>query len=95
MTDEKTTLNNNEQFIVTSYDSEYISIRSTIDSRPLDIEIKKFNKIFYPAYAITIYASQGCTINQPYTIHEFDLLDQRARYVALSRSSQMDYINII
>ena len=95
VTDEKSTLNNNEQFIVTDYDDAKISIKSVIDNRILDIKIKEFNKIFYPAYAITIYASQGCTINEPYTIHEFDRLDNRARYVALSRSSKYEYINIV
>ena len=95
VTDEKSTLNNNEQFTVIDYDNEKISIKSVIDNRILDIKIKEFNKIFYPAYAITIYASQGCTINEPYTIHEFDRLDNRARYVALSRSSKYEYINII
>ena len=95
VTDEKSTLNNNEQFTVIDYDNEKISIKSVIDNRILDIKIKEFNKIFYPAYAITIYASQGCTINEPYTIHEFDRLDNRARYVSLSRSSKYEYINIV
>ena len=95
VTDEKSTLNNNEQFTVIDYDNENINIKSNIDERILNIKIKEFNKIFYPAYAITIYASQGSTINQPYTIHEFDKLDNRARYVSLSRSSKYEYINII
>ena len=45
------------------------------------------NKIFYPAYAITIHASQGCTIKEPYTIHQFYSLNKNLRYVALSRSN--------
>ena len=95
VTDEKQSLNNNEQFIITQFDNDFISIKSTIDDRILDIDTKKFNKIFLPAYAITIYSSQGCTINEPYTIHEFEKLNRRARFVALSRSSKMEYINII
>ena len=94
ITDEKQTLNNNEQFIITKYDNDFISVKSTIDERILDIETSKFNKIFLPAYAITIYSSQGCTINKPYTIHEFERLNKRARYVSLSRSSKIEYINI-
>jgi hypothetical protein len=72
-----------------------INIKSVIDDRILNIKIKEFNKVFYPAYAITIYASQGCTINEPYTIHEFDRLNDRARYVSLSRASKYEYINIV
>jgi hypothetical protein len=94
VSDEKETLNNNEQFIVTKYDFETVTIKSIIDERILDINIFKFNKIFFPAYAITVYASQGCTINQPYTIHEYERLNRRARYVALSRSSKLEFINI-
>ena len=95
VTDEKQSLNNNEQFIITQFDNDIISIKSTIDDRILDIDTKKFNKIFLPAYAITIYSSQGCTINEPYTIHEFEILNRRARYVSLSRSSKIEFINII
>jgi len=89
VSDEKETLNNNEKFIVTKYDFETVTIKSIIDERILDINIYIFNKNLSPAYAITIYASQGCTINQPYTIHEFERLNKRAIYVALSRSSKI------
>ena len=92
---EKNTLNNNEQFHVTKYDETSISIKSTIDDRILDIKTSEFNKAFFPAYCITIHASQGMTINEPYTIHEYYRLNKRARYVALSRATKLEHINII
>ena len=69
-------------------------VKSTIDQRELTIDNKEINKIFYPAYAITIHASQGCTIKEPYTIHQFSYLDKHLRYVALSRANLYDNIHI-
>ena len=56
-----------------------------------------FQKLFYPAYAITIFKSQGSTFDFEYTIHEFNhpLFDNRLRYVSLSRSVDIEHINII
>ena len=49
---------------------------------------------FYVAFCITIHKSQGSTFDEPFTIHEFDKLDRRLKYVALSRSTQIENINI-
>jgi ATP-dependent exoDNAse (exonuclease V) alpha subunit len=94
ITDEKSTLNNNEQFMVKRFNENETIIKSTIDERELTIDNKEINKIFYPAYCITIHASQGCTIKESYTIHQFYQLDKHLRYVALSRSTKFENINI-
>ena len=62
-----------------------------------DIEITKdeFAKLFYPAYCITTHKSQGQTFNEAYTIYEWDRFDKRLKYVALSRSTNKNHINII
>ena len=59
---------------------------------PLDT----FARYFYPAFCITVHASQGCTINEPYTIYDwyFPHMDDRAKYVALSRATDIDHIQI-
>lgn len=92
--DKKIDIVNNEQFIV-----EKISKLGTIivknELKTIELNEKDFAHIFYPAYCITIYASQGQTFKEPYTIHQFDRLDKRLRYVALTRSSNIDFINII
>ena len=54
-----------------------------------------FQKFFYVAYCITTHKSQGSTYNFPYTIHEWDIMDNTLKYVALSRSTNVDNINII
>ena len=63
------------------------------EEKELEIDIKDFQSIFYVAYCITIHSSQGETLNEPYTIHDWKKLDKRLRYVALTRSSNLSYIN--
>jgi len=65
------------------------------EEKELEIDIKDFQSIFYVAYCITIHSSQGETFNESYTIHDWEKLDKRLRYVALTRSSNLSYINIV
>jgi hypothetical protein len=59
------------------------------------IAFEDFQKFFYVAYCITTHKSQAKTIREPYTIHEWDKMDRRLRYVALSRATCCEHINII
>ena len=52
-------------------------------------------KNFLVAYGCTTHSSQGMSIGENYTIHEFDRMDQRLKYVALSRSREYSYIHIM
>ena len=58
----------------------------------LDIPFKDFQRLFYPAYCITVQASQGDTFDHKYTIHEWSRFDKRLKYVALSRSTKFENI---
>lgn len=58
------------------------------------MSVSSFCKYFYPAYCITIHSSQGQTFDQPYTIYDWDRLDTRLKYVALSRSKDIKNIQI-
>jgi ATP-dependent exoDNAse (exonuclease V) alpha subunit len=62
---------------------------------PIKINMDIFQKVFFVAYCITIHKSQGASYNFPYTIHEFDRLDKKLRYVALTRATDINHINII
>ena len=55
-----------------------------------NIEISDIANYFYPAYCITVHRSQGTTFDHPYTIFEWDLMDERLKYVALSRSTKKE-----
>jgi hypothetical protein len=91
--DEPQGLINNEQFIVSKLTSTSVYVKNK--EKKLKIEINKFQELFYPAYCITIHKSQGSTYNFPYTIHEFNRLNKRLRYVALTRATDKKFINII
>ena len=90
---QKLNIVNNETFIINKIKNEIILISN--EEKELEIDIKDFQSIFYVAYCITIHSSQGETFNEPYTIHGWEKLDKRLRYVALTRSSNLSYINIV
>ena len=89
---------NNETFIIKEiqYDRNNIVIIDDDDVMN-NIPFNKFQLLFYVAYAITIYKSQGSTFDFPYTIHEYGhpKFDDRLKYVSLSRATAIEYINII
>jgi hypothetical protein len=84
---------NNEEFVIKKITQDQILI--TNSRKELIICIGDFQRLFYVAYAMTIHKSQGCTFDFDYTIHEWDKLDQRLRYVALTRATDLKYINVI
>ena len=61
------------------------------------IEFDDFQRLFYPAYAITSHKSQGSTYDHAYTVWEWDhpRFDERAKYVVLSRAKKYEYVNVI
>jgi hypothetical protein len=89
---------NNETFVIAQvqHKTKIIKIKEEGSDRKLDIPFDDFQKMFYPAYCITIHKSQGCTFDHPYTIHEWDhqLFDERLKYVALSRSTSVSNIKV-
>ena len=52
-------------------------------------------QLFYPAYCMTIHKAQGQTFRNEYTIYEWNRLDERLKYVALSRGVCKKNVNII
>ena len=63
--------------------------------KTLKIKSDEFQKLFRIGYAFTTHSSQGMSIDKPYTIHEFNRMDQKLKYVALSRATKYENINII
>ena len=91
--DEALELINNEQFVVSKITDTHVHVKN--DIKTLIIDMDKFQEYFYVAYCITIHKSQGATYNFPYTIHQFNRLDKRLKYVAFTRATDMKLINII
>ncbi len=57
----------------------------------VNINIPDFQKYFLVGYATMTHSAQGLSIGEPYIIHEWHRIDQRLKYVALSRSRKYSY----
>ena len=57
------------------------------------IPTKLFTIYFNPAFCVTVHSSQGMTIKEDYTIHEFNKFDARLKYVAISRAQNVNQLN--
>ena len=88
-TNKKLKFMNSEVFRIQSVDDENIVLEEGITLRTKD-----FHKFFYVGFCMTIHASQGETFKEPYTIYDWYHLCDKARYVALSRGTKLENIQI-
>jgi ATP-dependent exoDNAse (exonuclease V) alpha subunit len=86
---------NNETFTIKTIKRTENEITVEDEGREHTVPIPEFTKIFNVAYCITCHRAQGMTIDEPYTIHEFNQYCERLKYVALSRATDINLINII
>jgi ATP-dependent exoDNAse (exonuclease V) alpha subunit len=86
---------NNETFTIKTIRIKENEITVEDEGREHTVPINDFTKIFNIAYCITVHKSQGQTFDEAYTIHEFNQYDERLKYVALSRATDINLINII
>ena len=84
---------NNEIFKVEKIMSDKIVLSNDLKDK-VEIPLCRVDKLFHLAFAMTIHKSQGATFDDSYTIHEWNRLDKRLKYVGLSRSSDIGLINI-
>jgi ATP-dependent exoDNAse (exonuclease V) alpha subunit len=85
---------NNETYTIVKIQPTLGTILATDGTKKLEIKFGDFQRLFRPAYCITIHCSQGKTFDSPYSIHEWSRLDPRLKYVALSRSTCKQNINV-
>ena len=78
----------NVEYLVKGYDDDFVYIND------MKIEIKNVIKSLELGYAMTIHKSQGSTINNKYIIYQWNLLDKKLKYVALSRGKTINKIII-
>jgi ATP-dependent exoDNAse (exonuclease V) alpha subunit len=85
---------NNETFVISKITKKIIKVRNE-KKGVIEIPYADFQKMFYVAYAITSHKAQGITIDEPYTIHEFNQMNENGKYVVLSRATAKKYINVL
>jgi ATP-dependent exoDNAse (exonuclease V) alpha subunit len=85
---------NNETFTIKEIRRKEDVITVEDYGKTQEVPIPVFTKMFNVAYCITSHKSQGSTFDEPYTVHEFERFDERMKYVALSRSTDKNLINI-
>jgi len=86
---------NNETYTIKEIRHKEKIVIVVDDGKEQEVKFEEFSKMFNVAFCITTHRSQGMTIDEPYTIHEFEKFDNRLKYVALSRSTNINHINII
>ena len=84
---------NNETFTIKAIKQKVIVVID--EGKEQEVPIPEFTKMFNVAFCITTHKSQGATFDEPYTIHEFEQFDKRLKYVALSRATDINLINIV
>jgi len=85
---------NNQTFIIKEIRQKEGIIIVQDEDQVIEVPIDQFQHMFYVAYCLTIHKSQGTTFNEPYTLHEWKILNDRLKYVGLSRSTNIANINI-
>ena len=90
----KSVMVNGESFVIVDYNDKIIKAKSDLNNNILDIDVKDFQRNFYVSYCITSHRAQGQTFKVPYTIHEWDRLNNRSKYVSLSRADKWKNCNI-
>jgi 5-methylcytosine-specific restriction protein A len=82
---------NGETYTVKSIGSQVL-LTDGQDEKTIDSS--QFTRYFAPAFCVTVHKSQGETINEPYCIWEWFKFSDKMKYVALTRTTKKEYINI-
>lgn len=84
---------NNEMFICKKIKSDCIVIEN--EFKELEISKDDFKRLFNLAFCVTIHKSQGLSLKERYVIYEWNRLNKKLAYVAISRATDKNNIHII
>ena len=74
---------------------DFITIKNDYKTIKLNaVENSTFQRYFRVGYAGTCHSNQGLTIKKHYLIHQWNRYNDNMKYVALSRSTDYNNINI-
>ena len=98
---------NGEKFILTDFKPNpegrgwdklfyLITVKAVNSEKEITLPMLKWFSNFSVSYAMTVHKAQGQTINEPFTIWEYNYgkVDEHWLYTALTRATKLDYINI-
>jgi ATP-dependent exoDNAse (exonuclease V) alpha subunit len=85
---------NSDEGHIHCYDDETVTINIDGLESYVSMSHTDFSKCFYPAYCITIHKAQGASFDFPYTIYDWGKLDTCLKYIALSRTTKKEFVNI-
>ena len=86
---------NNERFNIIGIKGNIITIQNDYKTKEINaVENSTFQRYFRVGYGGTCHSNQGLTINKHYLIHQWDRYNDNMKYVALSRSTDYNNINI-
>lgn len=86
---------NNEEYIIEECNQENIICKSLErDNHVITIDTNDFQKLFMMSYAISTYKAQGSTVTKDYTIYDWNDMNKKMKYTALSRARRIDQIQI-
>ena len=86
---------NYERFNIIDIKGDIITIQNDYKTKEINaVENSTFQRYFRVGYGGTCHSNQGLTINKPYLIHQWDRYNDNMKYVALSRSTDYNNINI-
>lgn len=91
---------NSVEYVVVSWnENEFVIVEKNKDKKNKEnhILISNVNLIteyFHPGYCISLTKAQGSTFRCEYTIYGWNIMTSTHKYVAISRSSRFDLINV-
>ena len=91
-TNKKLRILNSQTFTIDSVTAESLVMKSGDDT--FQITTKDFHKFYYLGFCLTIHASQGESFSDRYTIYDWYHLEPKAKYVAMSRGTNISNIQI-
>ena len=71
-----------------------ITVQSECGEKKMILTVEEVSNLFELAFAITVHRSQGSTIESPYCIFEWHLFSKKMKYVAITRATKLNHINI-
>jgi ATP-dependent exoDNAse (exonuclease V) alpha subunit len=89
----KLNIYNNEMFKCHSIKKETIIVKNEMDEE-IEIPFNSIKHFFNIGFCITTHKSQGETYNEDYAIYEWEQMSYTLKYVALSRGTNKNIINI-